>query len=75
MKMLIRVFSGIGLLLAMIVLQSCSSSKAGPNGGDVVTLNNGQAKAELLVNADTGEVMVHTWDHISRPANPLKTSH
>ena len=62
MKNVIGVLSGIGLLLAMMTLQSWSSSKAGPNRGDVVTLNNGQAKAEVVANADTGEVMVHTWD-------------
>ena len=53
---------GIGLLVAMVTLQSCSKTEAGPNGGDVVPLNNGQAKAEVVANADTGEMMVHTWD-------------
>ena len=62
MNVLAGAFAGIWLLLAMMTLQSCSSSKAGPNGGDVVALNNGQAKAEVVANADTGEVMVHTWD-------------
>ena len=72
MKNLIGVLSGIGLLLAMMTLQSCSSSKAGPNGGDVVTLNNGQAKAELVANADTGEVMVHTWDQNLKHSQPIE---
>ena len=61
MKVLIGVLRGIALLLAMMTLQSCSRTQAGPNGGDVVPLNNG-AKAEVVANADTGEVMVHTWD-------------
>ncbi|MEO8218955.1 MAG: hypothetical protein ABI718_17915 [Acidobacteriota bacterium] len=61
MKVLIGVLRGIALLLAMMTLQSCSRTQAGPNGGDVVPLNNG-AKAEVVANADTGEVIVHTWD-------------
>ena len=74
MKVLIGVLSGIGLLLAMMTLESCSSkAEAGPNGGDVVTLdNNGQTKAEVLANADTGEVMVHTWDQNLKNSQPLE---
>ena len=71
MKILTGVLSGIGLLLAMMTLQSCSS-KAGPNGGDVVTLNNGLAKAEVVANADTGEVMVHTWDQNLKNSQPIE---
>ena len=70
MKILIGVLSGIGLLMAMMTLQSCSS-KAGPNGGDVVTLNNGLAKAEVVANADTGEMMVHTWDQNLKHSQPI----
>ena len=72
MKILTGVLSGIGLLLAMMTLQSCSSSKAGPNGGDVVTLNNGLAKAEVVANADTGEMMVHTWDQNLKNSQPIE---
>lgn len=38
------------------------SASTGPNGGDLVPIKAGAAYAELLANADTGEVMVHTWD-------------
>ena len=63
---------GIGLLLSMMALQSCSATKAGPNGGDVVQLNNSQAKAEVVANADTGEVMVHTWDQNLKNIQPIE---
>ena len=63
---------GIGLLLAMLTLQSCSGTKAGPNGGDVVQLNNSPAKAEVVANADTGEVMVHTWDQNLKNIQPIE---
>ncbi len=72
LKVLAGAFAGIGLLLAMMTLQSCSSSKAGPNGGDVVALNNGKAKAEVVANADTGEVMVHTWDQNLTHSQPIE---
>ena len=72
MKGIISVIGGIGLLLAMMTIQSCSSTQAGPNGGDVVMLNNGKAKAEIVANADTGEVMVHTWDQNLKKSQPIE---
>jgi hypothetical protein len=65
-------FLGITGLLALMTLQSCSSSKAGPYGGDVVPLNNGQAKAEIVTNANSGEVMVHTWDQDLKNSQPIE---
>ena len=63
---------GIGLLFAVLTLQSCSSkAETGPNGGDVVPLNNGQAKAEIVANAESGEVMVHTWDRSLKASQPI----
>ena len=73
LKVLILSLMGIGLLLAMMTLQSCSSkAEAGPNGGDVVTLSNDKAKAEVVANADTGEVMVHTWDQNLKNNQPIE---
>ncbi len=73
MKVLTVAVMGIGLLLAVMTFQSCSSkAEAGPNGGDVVTLNNGQAKAEVMANADTGEMMVHTWDQNLKASQPIE---
>jgi hypothetical protein len=40
---------------------SPQSASAGPNGGDLVASKVGTVYSEMLANADTGEVMVHTW--------------
>jgi hypothetical protein len=62
-----------GLILGMFFVQSCSrTAKAGPNGGDVVALNDGKTIAEVLANADTGEVMVHTWANDLKSARPVQ---
>ena len=66
------VLGGTGLLVAMIALQACSKAAAGPNGGDVVSLKNGQVKAEVVANADTGEVMVNTWDNNLKNVQPIE---
>ena len=71
MKVLFGILSGIGLTLAMMSMQACSPTLAGPNGGDVVPLSSGQAKAEVVANADTGEVMVHTWDQNLKNSQPI----
>ena len=65
----------VALVVGMFFVQSCSNSaKAGPNGGDVVALNDGKTSAEVLANADTGEVMVHTWDNDLKSARPVAAS-
>jgi hypothetical protein len=57
-----------GVILAgLFAVAGCSQSatqqaSAGPNGGDLVPIKGGTAYAELLANADTGEVRVDTWD-------------
>ncbi len=62
-----------GLVVGMPFIQSCSANaKTGPNGGDVVALNDGKTSAEVLSNADTGEVMVHTWDNDLKSARPVE---
>ena len=56
----------------MFFIQACTDkAKAGPNGGDVVALSDGKTSAEVLANADTGEIMVHTWDHDLKSAHPV----
>ena len=54
-------------------LAACESrtTAAGPNGGDVVPIQNGAAKAEVLTSATTGEVMVHTWDPALKSHQPI----
>jgi hypothetical protein len=51
------------ILIGLMAVAACSrTAAAGPNGGDVVPIKGGTAYAELVSNADTGEVMVQTWD-------------
>jgi hypothetical protein len=73
MKIAIGILFGLGLAVAvMLVWPHFSKAEAGPNGGDVVPLSSGQAKAEVLANADTGEVMVHTWDKDLKTSQPVE---
>ncbi|MFA6046099.1 MAG: hypothetical protein WC718_14035 [Phycisphaerales bacterium] len=75
MKMLIPIVVAIGVIVSIAMLSSCSETKAvvGPNGGDVVPIQNGAAgaKAEVVTNADTGEVMVHMWDQNLKSQQPI----
>ena len=67
------IVAAAGLVVGMLFVQSCSNgAKAGPNGGDVVALNDGKTSAEVLANADSGEVMVHTWDNDLKSARPVE---
>ena len=63
------------LLLAggATLLTACSKATAevGPNGGDVVAVPNTSVKAEVIGNADTGEVVVRTWDGELKEPEPL----
>ena len=73
MQTWITIVAAAGLVVGMIFVQSCSNSaKAGPNGGDVVALNDGKTSAEVLANADSGEVMVHTWNNDLKSARPVE---
>lgn len=73
MKLLLISAAAIGVIASMALLSSCSGSKAvaGPNGGDVVPIQNGTAKAEVVTNANTGEVIVHTWDQSLKNHQPI----
>ena len=51
---------------------AATTPSTGPNGGDLVPIKNGTAYAELLANADTGEVMVHTWDKELKGRRPIE---
>ena len=62
----------LGSLTCGAVLGSCShTDAAGRNGGDIVSIQNGDANAEVVANADSGEVMVHTLDATLRNAKPI----
>ncbi len=61
------------LLAITLLVQSCSSeAQAGPNGGDVIPMGDGQTSAEVMSNADSGEVMVHTWGKDLKTAHPIE---
>lgn len=64
----------IGAVLAVVAAVGAYAffnrpASAGPYGGDLVPLDGGAAYAEILANAESGELMAHVWD------NDLKTSH
>ena len=52
---------------------SCSSSEAlaGPLGGDVVPLEGGDVRAEVLANSESGEIVVRTWDEKTDEPRPI----
>ena len=66
------ILAAAGLVVGMLSLQSCSKAKAGPNGGDLVTLDNGKTNAEIIANSDTGEAMVHTWNRDLKSPLPIE---
>jgi hypothetical protein len=66
------ILAAAGLIVGMLFVQSCSKAKAGPNGGDVVAMDDGKTSAEVLSNADTGEIMVHTWNNDLKSARPVE---
>jgi len=63
------------LVLGVIGLASCNRptdrDATGPYGGDVVSLGAGLGQAELLANADTGEVVAHVWDNDLKTPRPI----
>ena len=65
------------VLVSLFGVAGCSRSpeiaaSAGPNGGDLIPIKGGNAYAELLANADTGAVMVHTWDKNLKNQRPIE---
>ena len=72
MRALIRAIAGGCLGVVVASSASCSAEASGaPHGGDVVSLGDG-VSAELVANAETGEVMVHTWDEDLKTARPIE---
>ena len=69
MKMLLS-----GLMLgALILAVGCArTAAAGPNGGDVVPIKNGSAFAEVVSNADSGEVIVQTYAEDLKTREPIE---
>ena len=73
MRLFLILMASLSLSASLLLVASCSSARAaaGPNGGDVVPIQNGTVKAEVITNADTGEVMVHTWDPALKNHQPI----
>ena len=64
--------AAVALIAAGCSQTATRPASTGPNGGDVVPIRNGTAYAELLANADTGEVMVHSWDKDLKTRRPVE---
>ncbi len=68
------------MLAGLIMVAGCSKTQqqspqpasAGPNGGDLVSIKGGTAYAELVSNADTGELIVHTVDKDLKTSRPIE---
>ena len=45
---------------------------AGPYGGDLVALDDGETYAEVLTNDKTGEVMTHFWEPDLKTPRPIE---
>jgi hypothetical protein len=73
MKPIIICVAAISVILCTALLTSCTSRKAaaGPSGGDVVPIQSGATNAEVVTSADTGEVMVYTWDQGLKNRKPI----
>jgi hypothetical protein len=65
-KVLVGVALGLAIAAGAYYLFGDRLTRAGPNGGDLVPIQDGTAYAELLTNADTGGVLVNTWDKGNR---------
>jgi hypothetical protein len=74
MKTWMYFIAAAGFMAGMFLVQSCSTkAKAGPNGGDLVALDAEKGSAEVVANADTGEVMIHTWTEDLKSPLPIES--
>ena len=64
--------SAVALIATGCSQTATQPSSTGPNGGDLVPIRNGTAYAEFVANADTGEVMVHSWDKDLKTRRPVE---
>jgi len=72
-----KTFAILTAFATALAVAGCSQSSgppalAGPSGGDLVPIKSGTAYAELLANADTGEVLVNTWDKDLKTPRPIE---
>ena len=71
-KVLAGVALGLVIAAGAYYLFGDRLARAGPSGGDLVPIQGGTAYAELLTNADTGEVLVNTWDKDLKTRRPIE---
>ncbi len=68
-----KTIAWLALLSGLIYVSSCSrAATAGPNGGDVVAIKGGTASAEVVSNANTGEVLVQTYKDDLKTRQPIE---
>lgn len=72
-KYVIGVVIGVVIAASAYYLLAGRTPSAGPNGGDLMPIKGGSAYAELLTNADTGEVLVNTWDKDLKSRRPIES--
>lgn len=70
-RTIVGVILGVAIMAGVYFVFISNSAEAGPYGGDVVPIANGDTYAEVLANTDTGELMVHTWDKDQKTARPI----
>jgi hypothetical protein len=74
MKTLSRVAGACVAGLVAALLLSCSVTQRGPDGGAVVTFGRTRTKAEVVVNAESGEIMVMTWGTSLKRSKSVKAT-
>lgn len=69
-KIVIAGILGVILGAGILALFQGRTASAGPHGGDLVPLDS-STKAEIVANADSGEVMAHTYGSDGKTAKPI----
>lgn len=70
---MIKTFVTAMAFAGLAAAAGCSKpASVGPDGGDLVPIKGATAYAEVLANADTGEVMVNTWDKDLQTRRPIE---
>lgn len=65
-------FAGLIAVMVIVAAGCAGTAAAGPNGGDVVAIKDGTAKAEVVSNPDTGEVLVQTYGEDLKTRQPIE---
>lgn len=71
MKTLIVIIVLVAIGAGVYFMWRSGRAVAGPNGGNVVALQDGTTNAELIADPNTGGLLVHTWDKALRQPRPI----